>query len=167
MYVRYGHCRSSTDDADARPTIRPIPKPIAHVCRCARGRYACKHMTPTSSNSCHAVRARITRADDGIPFIPADDHHGVHPVRLHGGAAGATERMSVGRSYFSPAARVDRGPVAGETLYVVVTGELNVQIADQESTPLRAGDSAYLPKGTARALQAGTDGATIIVIRNP
>lgn len=113
------------------------------------------------------IRARITRADAGIPFTPAADHHGVHAVRLHGGVAGNTDLLTAGRSHFSAGARVDRGPVSGETLYVVVAGELALQIADQEISLLRVGDSAYLPKGTMRAIHAGQDGATILVIRNP
>ena len=120
-------------------------------------------MTPPHEHT----RARITRADAGIPFTPTDDHHGVHPVRLHGGAAGRTDLLTAGRSHFSSGARVDRGPVSGETLYIVVAGELALQIADEKTSLLRAGDSAYLPKGTLRALHAGQDGATILVIRNP
>jgi quercetin dioxygenase-like cupin family protein len=88
-------------------------------------------------------------------------------VRLHGGAAGTTERLTAGRSHFTSGARVDRGPVSGETLYVVVAGELALEIADQEISLLQVGDSAYLPKGTVRALHAGQDGATILVVRNP
>jgi len=113
------------------------------------------------------ARARIARADAGIPFTPADDHHGVDAVRLHGGTAGATDQLTVGRSHFNPGARVDRGAVSGETLYIVVAGELALQIADEEAALLRVGDSAYLPKGTTRALHAGPDGAAIMVIRNP
>jgi quercetin dioxygenase-like cupin family protein len=113
------------------------------------------------------TKARVTRADAGIPFTPTDDHHGVRPVRLHGGAAGTTDLLTAGRSHFSSGARVDRGSVTGETLYIVVSGELALQIADQEISLLRAGDSAYLPKGTVRALRAGQDGATVLVVRNP
>jgi quercetin dioxygenase-like cupin family protein len=123
----------------------------------------------TQHDSTHRLGAhvRITRADEGVPFTPNDDHHGVYPVRLHGGAAGATDRLNAGRSRFTPGARVDRGPVTGETLYVVVSGELTLDVDGPGCSLLRTGDSVYLPKGTMRALCAGPDGATILVIRNP
>lgn len=113
------------------------------------------------------TNVRITRADEGLPFTPTDDHHGVYPVRLHGGAAGATDRLNAGRSHFTSGARVDRGPVTGETLYVVIDGELSLDVDRLGCALLRTGDSVYMPKGTMRALCAGPDGATILVVRNP
>lgn len=124
-------------------------------------------MTQPNSPQEVSSAVRITRADEGLPFTPNGDHHGVYPVRLHGGAAGATDRLNAGRSHFTPGARVDRGPVTGETLYVVIDGELTLDVDDPGCSLLRAGDSVYLPKGTVRALRAGADGATILVIRNP
>jgi mannose-6-phosphate isomerase-like protein (cupin superfamily) len=124
-------------------------------------------MTNLIPPSRESASGHIARADGGVPVTPTADHHGVQPRRLHGGDAGPTERLVATRSRFDPGAWVDPGPVTGETLYVLLAGELSMEIADRESTVLNVGDSAYLPKGTVRSLRSGRTGATLLVVRNP
>jgi quercetin dioxygenase-like cupin family protein len=57
--------------------------------------------------------------------------------------------------------------VTGETLYVLLAGELTMEFADREPTVLKVGDSAYLPRGAVRSIRAGRIGATLLVVRNP
>lgn len=106
----------------------------------------------------------VTRNGDGVEFTPADDHHGVRPVRLHGREAGATDHLVVTRSEFSVGASVDPGPVSGETVYVLLAGQLTIEAAGQRAT-LSAGDSVHLPDGTVRALQTGDVPASVLVVR--
>lgn len=124
-------------------------------------------MTNPSPASNEPARVHIARSDGGVPVAPTADHHGVQPSRLHGGDAGPTERLIATRSRFDPGAWVDSGPVTGETLYVLLAGELTMDVADREPAALNVGDSAYLPKGAVRSIRAGRTGATLLVVRNP
>ena len=110
------------------------------------------------------MSVQVTRAGAGIPFSPAADHHGVTPVRLHGGEVGPTDHLVVGRSSFAPGARVDPGPVAADTVYLVLDGGLQLRV-DGEPIALGAGDSVHLPAGTVRGLRADTGPATVLVVR--
>jgi quercetin dioxygenase-like cupin family protein len=124
-------------------------------------------MTNLSPPSRESARVHIARSDGGVLVTPSADHHGVQPSRLHGGEASATERLIATRSRFDPGAWVDSGPVTGETLYVLLAGELTMEVADREPTALNVGDSVYLPKGVVRSIRAGRTGATLLVVRNP
>ena len=124
-------------------------------------------MTNLSPPSKESARVHITRSDGGVRVTPTADHHGVQPTRLHGGGADPTESLIATRSRFDPGARVDSGPVTGETLYVLLAGELTMEFADREPSVLKVGDSAYLPRGAVRSIRAGRIGATLLVVRNP
>lgn len=124
-------------------------------------------MTTQSPPSPESTEVHITRAGDGVPFTPTADHHGVQPVRLHGGDACPTERLTATRSQFAAGAWVDPGPMTAETLYVLLAGELTMEVPDRGPTELITGDSAYLPKGAVRSLYAGKAGATLLVVRAP
>jgi quercetin dioxygenase-like cupin family protein len=110
------------------------------------------------------VTVHVARAGAGIPFTPAPDHHGVSPVRLHGGEAGPTDHLVIGRSSFAPGAKVDPGPVAADTVYVVLDGGLQLVVGD-EPIALSTGDSVHLPAGTVRGIRADSGPATILVVR--
>ena len=110
------------------------------------------------------MTAPVTRAGAGIAFPPAADHHGVTPVRLHGGEAGLTDHLVVGRSSFVTGARVDPGPVAADTVYLVLDGALDL-VVDGERIALREGDSVHLPAGTVRAIRADAGPASVLVVR--
>lgn len=117
-------------------------------------------MTDTAEQS----PVHVTRAEAGVAFTPGSDHHGVSPRRLHGQEAGVTDHLAVTRSEFAPGSRVDAGPVSGETLYVVLSGELTIE-AGGRRTALSRGDSVHLPRGTVRSLRAGEAPATVLVVR--
>lgn len=124
-------------------------------------------MTNLKSPSREPAGVHFTRAGGGVPVIPAADHHGVEPRRLHGADAGATERLIATCSRFAAGAWVDPGPVTGETLYVLLAGQLTIYLPDRQPTVLNTGDSAYLPKGAVRSIRAGQTAATLLVVRNP
>ncbi len=106
----------------------------------------------------------VTRRGTGVPFTPGADHHGVRPTRLHGREAGPTERLAATRSEFEAEGFVEAGPVSGETVYVLLTGQLTIE-ADGRRTALSAGDSVHLPSGTVRSLRAGGEPASLLVVR--
>ena len=107
----------------------------------------------------------VTRERAGARFTPGAAHHGVRPARLHGREAGATDHFVVTRSEFAAGASVDAGPVAGETVHVLLAGELAIEAAGQRAT-LSPGDSVCLADRTGRSLQAGSAPASVLVVRS-
>ena len=61
--------------------------------------------------------------------------------------------------------RVDSGPVAGETVYFLLEGQLTIEAEGQEAT-LGPCDTAYLPNRTVRSLCAGDAPASVLVARS-
>lgn len=106
----------------------------------------------------------VTRNGAGVSVTPGADHHGVRPLRLHGPEASETDHLVITRSEFAKGASVDAGAVAGETVYILLSGELTIDASGQRTT-LAPGDSAHLQDGTVRSLLAGTAPASLLVVR--
>lgn len=107
---------------------------------------------------------RITRLADAIPFDPPG-HHGVAPVRLHGGQTAPTEGLSVALSHYLPGGQAEPGPQPVETVYVVVGGEL-VMISEGAEVTLYPYDCAHFTAGTVRQVVNRTRlPASMLVIR--
>jgi quercetin dioxygenase-like cupin family protein len=106
----------------------------------------------------------VTRNGAGVRFAPNADHRGVRPLRLHGREAGATDHLVITRSEFAIGASVDPGPVSGETVYYLLSGELTIE-ADEQRVTLQPGDSVHLKDGTVRSLEAGSIAAGVLVVR--
>jgi quercetin dioxygenase-like cupin family protein len=106
----------------------------------------------------------VTRNGAGVRFQPSADHRGVRPLRLHGREAGATDQLVITRSEFTVGASVDPGPVSGETVYYLLSGELTLE-ADGQQVTLQPGDSVLLKDGTVRSLETGSIAATVLVVR--
>jgi mannose-6-phosphate isomerase-like protein (cupin superfamily) len=77
--------------------------------------------------------------------------------------AGHTEHFWTAISFYLPGGRAAWSPTAGETVYVVLDGELTVVTADGEHV-LRRYDSIHLPPGTERAVEnRASSPATLLV----
>lgn len=111
------------------------------------------------------MTVRLHRIGDAAAFSP-EGHTGVSPVRLAGTAP--DESISVVLSTYQPGAHAERSPVALDTVYLVLTGQLTVSL-DDEQIELTRLDSLFLPAGCVRAVDNHTAGpASMIVIRpNP
>ena len=107
--------------------------------------------------------ARIVRADEAPTYLPPN-HEGVIARRLQGHDAGQTERFWVGQSNYAPGAEASTTPTNEETVYVVLEGELQLNVDGGEQR-IGAGDSVHLPRGTVRSLKNATQAqARILVI---
>jgi hypothetical protein len=108
--------------------------------------------------------ARLARAQRFQPV----GHHDVGPVHLFGGEQydGA---VTVVLSHYLPGGRADLSPVPAETLYLVLTGTLDLTDADGHTEVLHALDGARLTSGTPRSVRNRTNlPASMLVIRpNP
>lgn len=97
------------------------------------------------------MTARVTRFDQAPAYV-APRHTGVHAVRLQGMEAGPTENFWSAISFYLPGGAAEWSPTAGETVYVVLDGELTVLTGEGEFV-LGRYDSIHLPAGTRRAVE--------------
>jgi quercetin dioxygenase-like cupin family protein len=107
---------------------------------------------------------QITRFADAQRY-DAPKHFDMRSLRLQGFDASAAKFAWVGLSHFLPqgGAEMDAGPL--EKIYVVLSGEVTLQLADGGTQVLRALDSCYIPAGEARAIRnEGNAVATMLVL---
>ncbi len=106
----------------------------------------------------------ITRFHDAAPY-EAPKHHNMRALRLQGMDASAARFAWTGLSHFLPGggAEMDAGPL--EKIYVVLAGEVTVELGTGEVQVLRPLDSCFIPGGEARAVRNdGNAVASMLVI---
>jgi quercetin dioxygenase-like cupin family protein len=106
----------------------------------------------------------ITRFADAPAYI-APKHFDMRSLRLQGFDVSDSQFAWVGLSHFLPGggAQMDSSPL--EKIYVVVAGEVTVELGDGSKHVLRPMDSCFIPGGEARAVRNyGNDVATMIVV---
>lgn len=106
----------------------------------------------------------ITRLTDASPYA-AQLHHGVCTLRLQGIDASSADFAWVGLSYILPGggAEMDAGPLG--KIYVVIEGEVTIQLASGEVQVLHRLDSCFIPAGEARAVRNDRNAvATMLVV---
>jgi glyoxylate utilization-related uncharacterized protein len=107
---------------------------------------------------------QITRFSDAKRY-DAPKHFDMRSLRLQGFDLSASRFAWVGLSHFLPqgGAEMDAGPL--EKIYVVLEGEVTVELADGTVHVLHALDSCHIPGGEARAVRnAANKVATMLVI---
>src|ERR1700761_4503257 len=107
---------------------------------------------------------QITRFADAQRY-DAPKHFDMRSLRLQGFDASAAKFAWVGLSHFLPqgGAAMDAGPL--EKIYVVLSGEVTIELADGSRHVLKAMDSCHIPPGEARAIRNDrNEMASMIVI---
>ena len=95
----------------------------------------------------------------------APKHFDMRSLRLQGFDASASQFAWVGLSHFLPqgGAQMDAGPL--EKIYVVLSGEVTIELGDGSKQVLRTLDSCHIPGGEARAIRNdGNEVATMLVV---
>jgi len=95
----------------------------------------------------------------------APKHFDMRSLRLQGCDVSAARFAWVGLSHFLPqgGAEMDAGPL--EKIYVVLSGEVTIELADGSTHVLGSLDSCHLPSGEGRAIRnAGNSVATMLVL---
>ena len=106
----------------------------------------------------------ITRLADAKTYI-APKHYDMRSLRLQGLEASGADFAWTGLSYFLPGggAEMDAGPLG--KIYVVLEGEMTIELGTGETHVLAALDSCFIPGGEARAVRNdGNAIATMLVI---
>lgn len=106
----------------------------------------------------------ITRFAAARPYQAAK-HHDMRGLRLQGCDASHARFAWTGLSHFLPGggAEMDASPL--EKIYVVIAGEVTVELGDGTSHALGPLDSCFIPGGEARAIRnEGNAVATMLVV---
>jgi quercetin dioxygenase-like cupin family protein len=106
----------------------------------------------------------ITRLADAKAYV-APKHYDMRSLRLQGFDATGADFAWTGLSHFLPGggAEMDAGPLG--KIYVVLTGEVTIELGSGEVHVLGALDSCFIPGGEARAVRNdGNVVATMLVV---
>lgn len=108
----------------------------------------------------------ITRFADAQRY-DAPKHFDMRSLRLQGLGASSADFAWVGLSHFLPGggAEMDAGPLG--KIYVVVEGEITVELKDGNAHVLRKLDSCFIPPGEARAIRNATNAVASMIVVMP
>ena len=105
----------------------------------------------------------VTRFSDAQPYL-APGHFDMRSLRLQGVDVSPSKFSWIGLSHFLPGggAEMDASPL--EKLYVVLSGEITIELGDGSKHVLRELDSCYLAGNEKRAVRNdGNSVATMLV----
>jgi quercetin dioxygenase-like cupin family protein len=106
----------------------------------------------------------VTRIADARPY-DAPKHIDVAALRLQGLEATPSGFCSVGLSYYLPGGKAEMSAGPTEKIYVVLDGELVVELGDGQRSVLQAMDSCLIEPGEAREVRNETNAtATLLVV---
>jgi quercetin dioxygenase-like cupin family protein len=95
----------------------------------------------------------------------APKHFDMRSLRLQGLDASAADFAWVGLSYFLPGGGAEMDAGALGKIYVVLDGEVTIELGDGGTRALGKLDSCFIPAGEARAIRnAGNMIATMLVV---
>ena len=107
---------------------------------------------------------QITRFNEAKPYdVPA--HFGTAGLRLQGEDANPDAFCTIGLSYYLPGGRAEMSAGAAPKIYVVVDGELTIELEDGARSVLGPFDSCLILGGERRAVRNETNSvASMLVI---
>jgi glyoxylate utilization-related uncharacterized protein len=107
---------------------------------------------------------QITRFADARRY-DAPKHFDMRSLRLQGFDVSDSRFAWVGLSHFLPQGGAEMDAGALEKIYVVLSGEVTVELADGATHVLRELDSCHIPPGESRAIRNdGNSVATMLVV---
>jgi len=88
-------------------------------------------------------------------------------LRLQGFSEDGPSFAWTGMSHFLPGGgtEMDAGPL--EKIYVVVAGEISIELDDGSVSVLKTHDSCFIPSGEARAIRNETNGVASMLVIMP
>jgi glyoxylate utilization-related uncharacterized protein len=107
---------------------------------------------------------QITRLADAPAYI-APKHHDMRSLRLQGMEASDAGFGWVGLSYFLPGGGAEMDAGALGKIYVMLDGEVTIELGSGTCETLRRLDSCFIPAGEARAVRNDSNAvATMLVV---
>lgn len=95
---------------------------------------------------------QITRLDDAKRY-DARGHYDMCAIRLQGFDASNSKFAWAGLSHFLPGGGADMNASPLEKIYVVLEGEVTIELGDGTIETLGKFDSCYIPGGESRAVR--------------
>jgi mannose-6-phosphate isomerase-like protein (cupin superfamily) len=106
----------------------------------------------------------ITRFADARPYI-APKHYDMRVLRLQGFEASGASFAWIGLSHILPGGGAEMDNSSLEKIYVVLAGEVTIELADGGIECLKRHDSCFIPAHEARAIRnEGNDVASMLVV---
>jgi quercetin dioxygenase-like cupin family protein len=109
---------------------------------------------------------RVTRLADA-PRYDAPKHFEMRSLRLQGLEASPADFGWVGLSHFLPGGGADMDSGALGKIYVVIAGQITVELAGGESHVLGELDSCFIAAGEARAVHNHTNSVASMLVFMP
>ena len=108
----------------------------------------------------------ITRFEDARRY-DAPKHYDMRGLRLQGFDASSSNFAWTGLSHFLPGggAEMDTSPL--EKIYVVLEGEVTIELGDGNRQVLKRLDSCFIPGGEARAISNGGNSVASMLVIMP
>jgi quercetin dioxygenase-like cupin family protein len=109
---------------------------------------------------------KITRYKDAKPY-EAPKHFDMRGLRLQGFSEDGPSFAWTGMSHFLPGGgtEMDAGPL--EKIYVVITGEVTIELGDGSAHILKKHDSCFIPSGEVRAIRNDTNSVASMLVIMP
>jgi quercetin dioxygenase-like cupin family protein len=108
----------------------------------------------------------ITRLADAPSYTPSK-HVDVDAFRLQGVETSGVEFCSVGLSYYEPGGRAEMDAGPQEKLYVVLEGELAIELADGDIQVLSRYDSCRLFANERREVRNESGSKAVMLVITP
>ena len=106
---------------------------------------------------------KITRKNESTAY-EAPNHYDVRTTRLHNPADVNEGGITMGLSHFLPGGGCKFGSNAKESIYYVISGEMDLETDDGKTT-LHVSDSFHCGPGTNKAIQNnGTECCQLLVV---
>lgn len=108
----------------------------------------------------------VTRLVDAKAYS-APLHSGVASLRLQGLEASPSDFAWVGLSYYLPGAKAEMSASAQPKVYVMIEGQLTVELADGPPHVLYPLDSCLIEAGEAREIRNETNSVATMLVMMP
>ncbi|MEP2736553.1 MAG: cupin domain-containing protein [Erythrobacter sp.] len=109
----------------------------------------------------------ITRFEEAKGY-QAPLHFGCHSLRLQGVEASSADFAWVGLSHFLPGGGCEMSATPAAKIYVVIQGELCIELGDGTKHRLGLNDSCHIPAGEERSVLNETNSpASMVVVMPP
>ena len=109
---------------------------------------------------------KITRLKDA-PRYDAPKHFDMRSLRLQGAEASEAAFAWVGLSYFLPQGGAEMDAGALEKIYVVISGEVTIELGDGTRHVLGPLDSCHIPGGESRSITNDTPAVATMLVMMP
>lgn len=113
------------------------------------------------------MKVTVTRFNECKPYYPPKHDAQVHAMHLQHKSMGCDAPYWVGCSYYLPGSKAEMATSPLDKIYVVLEGELTVEMEGRESIKLNKGDSIWIGPDETREVRNETNAVTTMLVIMP